>query len=102
MARVINISVDDQTDNDILLWLEQQPNKSAAIRLAIRAYMAKQDGPTLADILAEIRSLPSRFTVSTPPEGEAMAETELEEPAEAAVNLDGLLSRLGQDGSVGI
>lgn len=92
-AVIVNISLDPEHDRDVLRWLGKQPNKSAAVREAIRSYMAKEEGVTLADVLAEIKALPSRFSVvattveSTTPEGE--------EPKAAARNLDGLLDRLG-------
>jgi hypothetical protein len=89
MAIVKNFSL-DPNDKDILRWLDEQPNQSAAIREAIRYYIAREDGITLADLLAEIRSLPSRLHVV---QGETVESGE--EPEEAAVNLDSLLDRLG-------
>lgn len=94
MAAVINFSVDREADQDIIAWLDRQPNKSAAIRAAIRAYMADQEGPTLADILAEIRSLPSRLSVVRVASQPSADEEDREEPAAAAANLDELLDRL--------
>jgi cell pole-organizing protein PopZ len=93
MATVINFSLDSDADKDILRWLEGQSNRSAAIRTAIRAYTTRAEGPTLADVLAEIRALPSRLSV-TAVHGEPIADVG-EEPAAAAANLDGLLDRLG-------
>jgi Arc/MetJ-type ribon-helix-helix transcriptional regulator len=91
MAIVKNFSL-DPNDKDILRWLDEQPNQSAAIREAIRYYLAKEEGVTLADVLAEIRSLPSRLHVVAV-QGEMIESGE--EPEEAAVNLDSLLDRLG-------
>jgi len=99
MTRVINFSVDGKTDKDILAWLDEQPNKSLAIREAIRAYMAKQEGPTLVDILAEVRSLPSRLSLVAQVPGAAPDDEVGEEPEAAAANLDGLLDRL-EDGEL--
>jgi hypothetical protein len=95
MAIVKNFSL-DPNDKDILRWLDEQPNQSAAIREAIRYYIAREDGITLADLLAEIRSLPSRLHVVAV-QGETVESGE--EPEEAAVNLDSLLDRLG-DGAI--
>jgi hypothetical protein len=95
MAIVKNFSL-DTNDKDILRWLDEQTNQSAAIREAIRYYIAHEDGITLADLradlLAEIRSLPSRLHVVAV-QGETVESGE--EPEEAAVNLDSLLDRLG-------
>jgi cell pole-organizing protein PopZ len=98
MAHIVNFSLDAEADRDIIRWLDEQTNRSAAIRAAIRAYMAKEKGVTLADVLAEIRALPSKMTVvgTSSPE----AETEGDEPEAPAANLDGLLDRLnGEDWS---
>lgn len=91
MAVIVNISLDPEADRDILRWLGKQSNRSAAVRDAIRAYMAKETGVTLADVLAEVRALPSRLSmVAVAPEPEVG-----EEPEAAAAHLDGLLDRLG-------
>lgn len=92
MATIIPVSLDSEVDKDILRWLEKQSNRSAAVRVAIRKYMAAQEGPSLADILAEIRSLPSRMSLIATMAGEAIVTGE--EPPEAAANLDALLDRL--------
>lgn len=91
MATIKNFSFDPATDRDILAWLEDQSNQSAAVREAIRYYLAREQGVSLADVLAEIRALPSRLhliaAVADPP-GDGR------EPEEAAANLDSLLPRL--------
>lgn len=93
MAVIVNISLDPEHDRDIMRWLGRQSNKSAAVREAIRSYMAKEEGVTLADVLAEIRALPSRFSVvAASPEPTTL---EGEEPQAAAANINGLLDRLG-------
>jgi hypothetical protein len=97
MAVVKNISLDGDADRDILRWLDDQRNQSAAVREAIRYYIAREgSNVTLADVLAEIRSLPSRLKVVAAVTGEEIGNTEEEEmePLEAATNLDGLLDRL--------
>lgn len=85
-------SFDPVIDRDVLDWLERQPNKSAAIREAIRFYIKKSDGPTLADVMSEIRILKTKIE-------QGVIVTELDggpvsEPEQAAKNLDGLLDQL--------
>lgn len=98
MAEIVNISLSPEHDKDILRWLGSQPNKSAAVRDAIRYYMAKEEGVTLADVLAELRALPSRLQVMAINSGPVLEIGE--EPQAAAANLNGLLDRLG-DGDLG-
>lgn len=91
MAVIVNFSLDPEKDKDIMKWLGSQSNRSASIREALRAYVAKTEGPTLADVLAEVRALPSKLSVVTV----APEVCEGEEPEEAAANLNSLLDRLG-------
>jgi sulfur carrier protein ThiS len=94
MAVIVNFSLDPDKDKDLLKWLGRQTNRSAAIRSALRSYMAETEGVTLADVLAEVRALPSRMSVvAVNSEPEPVGEGE--EPEEAAANLNGLLDRLG-------
>lgn len=93
MAVIVNISLDEKHDKDILQWLGQQSNRSAAVREAIRSHISRESGVTLADVLAEIRALPSRFSVVAMDQ-ELITPSD-EEPEAAAANLDGLLNRLG-------
>lgn len=93
---VVNFSLDGERDQDILDWLDSQPRRrrSAAIRAAIRTLIARGDDPTLADIMAEIRALPSRMPVAVAIESNGDApDTQTAEPEEAAANLDGFLDR---------
>jgi len=83
MKIVLPISLDDTRDADIILWLKQQHNRSGAIRLAVRDKI-QQNGVSLADIYREIQELKRCSIVATPDDG-------LEEPSEAAINLDKLL-----------
>lgn len=92
MAVIVNISLDPEHDKDIMRWLGGQPNRSAAVREAIRAYMAKEQGVTLEDVLAEVQALPSRLSGMTISNSEPI--TEGKEPEAAAANLNGLLDRL--------
>jgi cell pole-organizing protein PopZ len=94
MATLIaNFSLDSEKDKDIIRWLDAQSNRSAAIRAAIRDHIARSEGVTLADVLAEVRALPSRLS-AVAVTAEAITPGE-EEPQAAAANLDGLLNRLG-------
>ena len=94
MAVFVNISMDPEGDKDILQWLDEQPNRSAAVREAIRSHIAKEEGITLADILAELRALPSRLSITANIPSEIIED--YEEPEAAAANLNGLLGRLGE------
>lgn len=95
MATIINISLNPRADRDILDWLGEQANRSEAVRRAIRFYVAQTEGPSLADVLAEVRALPSRLSVvAVEPEAQ---ERGGDEPEAAAENLNGLLGRLGND-----
>lgn len=96
MAVFVNISMDPEGDKDILRWLDKQPNRSAAVREAIRSHIAKEEGITLADILAEVRALPSRLSIVASAPSEIVED--YEEPEAAAANLNGLLGRLGEGG----
>lgn len=93
---VVNFSLDDKRDSDILAWLDSQPRRrrSAAIRGALRTLVARGDDPTLADVMAEIRALPSKMPVAVAIESNGDApDTQAAEPEEAASNLDGFLDR---------
>jgi hypothetical protein len=90
---IVTISLDTESDKDLLRWLARQPNRSAAVREALRSHVGNANGPTLADVLAEVHALSSKLAgmaYISPPE-------EREEPEIAATNLDGLLDRLDDD-----
>lgn len=94
MAVFVNISLDPDKDRDILDWLDDQENRSAAVREALRSHMAETEGVTLAVVLAEVRALPSKLSVAAVNAQPEPVE-EGEEPEIAADNLNGLLDRLG-------
>jgi Arc/MetJ-type ribon-helix-helix transcriptional regulator len=94
MAVIINISLDLARDKDILQWLEERDNKSAAVRQSIRHFIANEERVTLAEVLAEIRALPSRLSAGVIVSAD-LSESEGEEPRAAAANINGLLARLG-------
>lgn len=97
MATIINISLNPRVDRDILDWLNEQSNRSEAVRRAVRFYIARTEGPTLADVLAEVRALPSRLSMTAVAVEPEAREQEGDEPEAAAANLGGLLERLGND-----
>ena len=84
MKVVIPLNLDSERDADIVRWLEQQANRSAAIRDAIRAHIGQ--GVTLLDIYREVQDLKRRSFVAVQPGSDGP-----EEPPEAAANLDKLL-----------
>jgi hypothetical protein len=90
MARqAITFVVDTDRDRDIVRWLEDQDNKSAAIREAIRTQLGDGLDITLTDIYEAIQDLKHgglvRETESTP-----RSQVELMEPPDVAAALDGL------------
>lgn len=44
MKRPVIFVVDEERDADVLAWLDSQPNRSAAIRAAVRAYIRLTNG----------------------------------------------------------
>jgi hypothetical protein len=90
MARqAITFVVDTDRDRDIIRWLEDQDNKSAAIREAIRTQLSEGLDITLIDIYEAIQDLKQgglvRETASVP-----RGQVEIFEPPDIAAALDGL------------
>jgi len=58
MARktTVTLSLDTETDKDILRWLDHQENRSAAIREAIRDHLGR-GGVTLGDVYQAVKEL---------------------------------------------
>ena len=58
MARkvIVPVSMDSEADRDLLQWLEQQENRSGAVREALRAYIDRS-GVTLGDVYRVVRDL---------------------------------------------
>jgi len=50
------ISFDTDDDRDILRWLDQQENRSAAVREAIRAHITR-GGVTVSDVYQAVKDL---------------------------------------------
>jgi len=79
----VTVVLDSNEDRDLIRWLEGQPNKSAAIRQAIRAHLGANI--TLADIMAKLEALErTGLTVA------ATAPQAADEPPDVAAALDGL------------
>lgn len=91
------IVLDPIADRDIIEWLGHQPNKSAAVREAVREKITRiQAQPALADILHEIRAIQRKLDqgIIQYPGGEL--DSEQGEPETAARNLDALDEILGE------
>jgi len=86
MKVVVPVSLDSEKDADIVQWLAQHRNKSAAIRAVIRAQL--QGGVTLFDIYRELQALSHRGVALAAPD---QPEAPDDEPPEAAANLNKLL-----------
>jgi hypothetical protein len=87
-----NISLDTETDKDILRWVERQENKSAAIRAAIREHIGR-NGVTLGDVYRAVKELERKLetgaVILAGGAGESEGE-EWDEPDDAAAALDAL------------
>lgn len=89
---IIPVSMDAETDRDLLQWLEQQENRSRAVREALRAYIWR-GGVTLGDIYQAVRDLERKLQA-----GAIVSETPddhdgdggWQEPADVAEALDAL------------
>jgi hypothetical protein len=89
MARqTITFVLDSERDRDILRWLANQENKSAAIREAVRVRL-QHDGISLADIYEAILDLQRRSWISSSAVQVSDASSK-EEPPDAAAALDSL------------
>jgi hypothetical protein len=86
-----NISLDTETDKDILRWLERQENKSAAIRAAIREHIGR-NGVTLGDVYRAVKELERKLEAGAVVlAGGAESEGDSwDEPDDAAAALDAL------------
>lgn len=86
--QAVTFVVDTERDRDILRWLGNQGNKSAAIRKAIRAHLGRS-GITLADVYEAIQDL--KRGGWTPASGAQLPNLVVnEEPPDVAAALDSL------------
>lgn len=88
---VISIALDTKNDKDILRWLGQQDNRSAAIREAIRNHLGR-NGVTLGDVYQAVKGLERKIKVgiAIAGDGDVDHQAEQDEPPEAAAALDAL------------
>ena len=85
--RTVTFVLDDRRDRDILRWLDQQDNKSAAIREAIRGQIGRS-GVTLGDVYEAIQDL-RRQGLAVAGQGR-QADVQADEPPDLAAALDRL------------
>ena len=89
MARqTITFVLDSERDRDILRWLANQENKSAAIREAVRMRL-RHNGISLADVYEAILDLQRRSWISSSA-GQVGEAASQEEPPDVAAALDSL------------
>jgi hypothetical protein len=84
--------INPEEDADILAWWQQQENKSAAVRTAIRAALEPEPPPlTVADVRRAVRAELAQVEIAAQPAepGEETTITEDVDP-EAAARLDNL------------
>lgn len=84
--------INPEEDADILAWWQQQANKSAAVRAAIRAALEPTPPPlTAADVRRAVRAELAQVDFTTPQaETEAAASITEDVDPEAAARLDNL------------
>jgi hypothetical protein len=84
----VTIALDSEADKDLIRWLGQQDNRSAAVRAAIRAQI-QGNGVTLGDVYQAVRDLERKLkggpVVIEGDQGEAY-----DEPPDVAAALDAL------------
>lgn len=87
----VGISLDTETDRDIIRWLERLPKgtKSAAIREAIRAHIGG-GGVTLGDVYYAVKDLERKVQAGVVVAPTQDPADEWEEPPDAAAALDAL------------
>lgn len=91
--RTFSFSLDDETDADLITWLNQQLNRSAAIRDALRAARTQPAGDvTLTDVMYAVRQLEQTMReIGTPASLPATAARDAwHEDPDAAAALDSL------------
>lgn len=91
MAQVTySLKIDTDTDADLVRWLDGQPNKSEAIREALRAHV-RGGGITLGDVLQAVRDLEHKVKAGAGVAGDLPAKGgDYNEPPDVAAALDAL------------
>ncbi len=84
------LSLDTETDKDILRWLNRQDNRSAAIRVAIRDHIGR-NGVTLGDVFRAVKEIERKIqTGGVLTTNDPSLDDDWDEPQEAAAALDAL------------
>jgi hypothetical protein len=86
---IVSVSMDTETDRDLLRWLKQQENQSAAIRAALRNYI-ERGGVTLSDVYQAIKSLERKLQTGAILAGAIQSDSDYHEPPDVAATLDAL------------
>ena len=94
---VLRFSFHAKRDEDILAWLTERPNRSLAVRQALRAWISGADGLDAGVLRQVLREELARVSVqgASPPLGETPQEDE--EVADALDSLMGAWAELGAD-----
>ena len=98
MAKVqVRFYLDDRRDADLLSWLAERPNRSLAMREALRAWVSRVDGLDAAVLRQVLREELARVSVQGA--SLALGETpqEDEDVADALDSLMGAWAELGGD-----
>lgn len=90
MARqIVTLSLNSEGDAELLKWLDQQANKSEAIREALREHL-RRNGITLGDVYAKVCELERRVKAGAVVVGESSTDDAGDEPPDVAAALDAL------------
>jgi hypothetical protein len=89
--------LDDRRDANLLAWLAQQPNRSLAVREALRAWMSRTDGLDAVMLRQVLREELSRVSMQGAASAAPETPQEDEEVAEALDSLMGAWADLGAD-----
>lgn len=89
--------LDDRRDADILAWLAEQPNRSLAVREALRAWISRSDGLDAVVLRRVLREELSRMSVLGMVSAAPETSQEDDEVAEALDSLMGAWAGLGVD-----
>ena len=87
--------LDDRRDSDILAWLAEQPNRSLAVREALRAWISRSDGLDAEVLRRVLREELSRVSVQGIASAAPETSQEDDELAEALDSLMGAWASLG-------
>lgn len=85
---IVTLSLDRQADRDLIRWLDAQPNRSAAIRGALREYLSRS--VTVADVYQAVKDLERKLQAGVLVRGEQAPPDDRDEPPDAAAALDAL------------